>query len=135
MGWLQQTLMCLSPEGRPESAHEGLCSAEPQEWSGSCSNSTFTLRSLMNAKDVGEYLVSALLLFQVTFPTPKTVILGVQSMWVYLSWQLLFHSSREGSHKRTPEHSECGSCEGSHKRGPQSTVNVERPSFTLTCLA
>ena len=79
----------------------------------------------MNAKDVGEYLVSALLLFQVTFPTPKTVILGVQSMWVYLSWQLLFHSSREGSHKRTPEHSECGSHEGSHKRGPQSTVNVD----------
>ena len=73
----------------------------------------------MNAKNVGKYLVSALLLFQVTFPIPKTVILGVQSMWVYLLWQLFFHSS----------------CEGSHKRGPQSTVNVERPSFTLICLA
>ena len=65
--------MCLSPEGGPESAHEDLCSAEPQAWSGSCSNSTFTLRSLMNAKNVGKYLVSALLLFQVTFPIPKTV--------------------------------------------------------------
>ena len=53
----------------------------------------------MNAKNTGKCLVSALLLSQVTFPTPKTVIHWVQSMWVYLLWQLFFHSSCEGSHR------------------------------------
>ena len=62
----------------------------------------------MNAKNVGKYLVSALLLFQVTFPTPKTVILWLQSMWVHLLWQLFLLIVWGFSQENIPEYSECG---------------------------